>query len=180
MPRPHPSIILSVTLGLAAAFASSSVWSQNDKVAPSAKTAAPRTAKEALKRFNPLIGGWRGVGQPRRGSASGAWSEKSNWTWQFTNGKPASGNKPAPVTIRYKSSGSKLIVDGLFGYDTTTGLYTLRATMADKTKRIYNGRPGAKGALVLESQPDKKGLVHRLTIRSLNEKRTLLLHERRR
>ena len=73
-----------------------------------------------------------------------------------------------------------MIVDGLCGYDTKTGLFTLQATMADKTKRTYNGRPGAKGALVLESQPDKKGLVHRLTIRSLNEKRTLLLHERRR
>jgi len=181
MPRPHPSVILSVTLGLLATLTAPSVWSQNDKAA---KAALPRAAKEALKRFNPLIGGWRGVGQPRRGSAAGAWSEKSNWTWQFANGNPAAKNKPpkgtATVAIRYKSSGSKLIVDGLFGFDTRTGLFTLQATMADKTKRTYTGRPGTRGALVLESKPDKKGLVHRLTIRTLNDKRTLLLHERRR
>jgi len=149
------------------------------------KAQSQTSAKDALKRFNPLIGGWRGVGQPRRGSAAGAWSEKANWTWQFGKSrKPDKGNPQTSsaesVTIRFQAPSSKLIVDGQFRYAPTTGLFMLEATMADKSKRLYTGKPTVGGALVLESRADKSGHVHRLTIRTLNEKRTLVLHERRR
>ena len=33
--------------------------------------------------------------------------------------------------------------------------------------------------LVLESKPDAEGYVHRITVNPLNEKRTLVLHERK-
>ena len=137
------SILVPITLGLLACCIPSQVRSENDKATRSKPNPSPRTAKEALKRFNPLIGGWRGVGQPRRGSAAGAWSEKSNWTWQFANGNPAAKNKPpkgtAAVAIRYKSSGSKRIVDGLFGFDTRIGLFTLQAELQ------AHGRMGWRG-----------------------------------
>jgi YHS domain-containing protein len=130
-------------------------------------------SQKALKRFNPLIGKWRGVGQPRRGSATGAWSEKSEWTWEFDKKKNS-------VAVRYKSAGTKLLADGIFGYDPGTRRFTLQATFADKTRRRYTGRADATGTLILESTPDKKNQVYRLTIRQLNSKRTLVLHERRR
>ncbi|MED5400689.1 MAG: hypothetical protein VX669_09860 [Planctomycetota bacterium] len=179
------STLLPVAIGLLACCVPAQVHSQNDKPKGSATATPPATAKEALRRFNPVIGSWRGVGQPRRGSASGAWSEKANWTWQFKSSKPPAKDKTsaagtATVAIRFKSTGSKLIVDGVFAYDPSAKLFTLQATMADKTKRNYTGKPGSQGALVLESKPDGKGQVHRLTIRALNSKRTLVLHERRR
>ena len=182
----HP-ILLPVTLTLLASLVPSQVRSENDKPATTKKptrASAPLNSKDALKRFNPMIGGWRGVGQPRRGSASGAWSEKASWTWQFQTDKPAPRAQPKPaatsVGIRYKSPLSKLIVDGLFGYNSKTRLFTLQATMADKTRRTYTGKPRGDGSLVLESTVDKKKQVHRVTIRTLNTKRMTVLYERRR
>jgi YHS domain-containing protein len=184
-------ILLTVTLTLLVSLIPSQVRSGIDAAATTKKptrSAAPLDSKDALKRFNPMIGGWRGVGQPRRGSAKGAWSEKASWTWQFKTDKRVLKDQPGPaatsvatsVAIRYKSPLSKLIVDGLFGYNTRTGLFTLQATMADKTRRSYTGKPGSDGSLVLESTADKKKQVHRLTIRTLNPKRMTVLHERRR
>jgi len=186
MPR-HP-ILLPVTLMLLASLIPSPVRSEHDTAATKKRTARPSTplnSKDALKRFNPMIGGWRGVGQPRRGSASGAWSEKASWTWQFKTDSPVLKDQPKPaaaasVAIRYRSPQSKLIVEGLFGYNTRTRLFTLEATMADKTRRSYTGKPGTAGSLVLESKADKKKQVHRMTIRTLNPKRMTVLYERRR
>ena len=37
----------------------------------------------ALSQLSFLVGDWRGVAQPKRGSNSGAWSEKSHVVWRF-------------------------------------------------------------------------------------------------
>ncbi len=45
-----------------------------------------RTAKEALRPFNDLIGSWRGTGEPygsRAEKQKGFWEEKIAWQWQF-------------------------------------------------------------------------------------------------
>ncbi|MEZ6110469.1 MAG: hypothetical protein R3C99_05595 [Pirellulaceae bacterium] len=39
----------------------------------------------ALSELQPYIGQWRGVGQVRRGSSQGAWTEKADWVWKFNN-----------------------------------------------------------------------------------------------
>lgn len=128
-----------------------------------------RTAKEALGEFNGLIGGWRGVGMPRRGSRDGAWSETADWVWEFKEGGTG---------LRYTVKQGKLLRTALLTYDPPTGNYHLRGTLADETERTYSGRlDGNK--LVLESSPDDGGEVHRLTLTQLNEKRTLVLYERR-
>ena len=44
--------------------------------------------KQALSALQPFIGQWRGVGQPRRGSNQGAWTEESSWAWQFSGDGP--------------------------------------------------------------------------------------------
>jgi hypothetical protein len=33
------------------------------------------------------VGGWRGVGQPKRGSNRGAWTETADWSWKFADGR---------------------------------------------------------------------------------------------
>ncbi len=43
--------------------------------------------KRALAAFQGFIGDWKGVGQPRRGSSQGSWSEESQWAWRFAGGR---------------------------------------------------------------------------------------------
>ena len=55
----------------------------------------------------------------------------------------------------------------------------VHAVFAGNTKRTYRGRPDGK-KLVLTSPAEKDGYSYRITITRLNDKRTLVLHERRR
>lgn len=43
--------------------------------------------KKALAAAQSYVGAWRGVGQPKRGSNQGAWSEESEWSWRFDGGR---------------------------------------------------------------------------------------------
>ena len=52
----------------------------------SATTVADKAALAPLQVF---IGGWKGVGQPKRGSAAGSWTEQADWAWQFADGRAA-------------------------------------------------------------------------------------------
>ena len=49
------------------------------------KTADRESTIKALEGLGSLIGEWKGVAQPRRGSNSGAWSEKAQAAWNFEN-----------------------------------------------------------------------------------------------
>ncbi len=59
--------------------------------------------QEALSELQPLIGGWKGVGQPRRGSAQGAWSEEAEWAWDFDQGRAA---------VAFTATGSRYFAAG--------------------------------------------------------------------
>lgn len=126
--------------------------------------------KRALARFNSLIGGWRGVGMPRRNSTRGAWIESADWAWDFSDGKTA---------IRYVVKNGKQLQSAWLTFDPHKKMYHLDATFSGKTERRYSGEIAGK-KLVLTSAAGKDGYVYRLTINRLNEKRTLVLHERRR
>jgi len=133
--------------------------------------------KEKLAEFNDLIGGWRGVGMPQRGSRKGNWGETARWKWDFSkNG----------VALWYDIKDSKLMTSARLTYDLKDGVYKLHGVFADKTERDYTGklqkpeRGDGPDLLVLESQPDQDGYVYRITVTRLNEKRTLVLHEKRR
>ncbi|MGD9721018.1 MAG: hypothetical protein AB7O59_03070 [Pirellulales bacterium] len=43
--------------------------------------------KRALAALQAYVGSWRGVGQVRRGSSRGAWTETSEWAWHFAKGR---------------------------------------------------------------------------------------------
>jgi YHS domain-containing protein len=45
--------------------------------------------KQALASAQAYVGTWRGVGQPKRGSNQGAWTEESRWAWRFHGGRAA-------------------------------------------------------------------------------------------
>jgi hypothetical protein len=43
--------------------------------------------KQMLSAVQSYVGGWRGVGQLRRGSSRGAWTEGAEWSWRFADGR---------------------------------------------------------------------------------------------
>lgn len=129
-----------------------------------------REDKQALAPFNALIGEWRGVGMPRRGSRRGAWSETAEWVWDFND---------EAVAIQYDVSKSKLLDSARLTYDTKSKSYHLRASFADDSERTYTGKLSGK-KLSLRSQLGDDGYIYELTITQLNPKRTLVAHHKRR
>jgi hypothetical protein len=45
--------------------------------------------QEQLAKLQALVGSWRGVAQPIRGSAKDSWTEQADWSWDFSLGPPA-------------------------------------------------------------------------------------------
>jgi YHS domain-containing protein len=144
------------------------------KESPSSKPARPTdaerdAAKAALSEFNSLIGGWRGVGMPQRNSNKGAWIEKAEWVWDFRNDAAA---------LRYDVTDGQLLQSALVTWEPEGKRFHVEATFKDDVKRAYEGK--AKGnEVVLESKPDEEETVYRMTVTRLNDKRTLVLHEKR-
>jgi YHS domain-containing protein len=143
-------------------------WLCHGADAPAGK-GTPTGEKEALARFNPLIGGWRGTAMPRRMSNQGAWREDAEWVWEL---------KKDSVAIRYDVKDGKLVKSAKLTWDAEAKQYRLQATTPDGVARTYTGTlEGNKLALV--SEPNAAGEVHRLTVTLHNDKRTLVLHEKR-
>ncbi len=131
---------------------------------------AGRPATQAgLERFNSLIGEWRGVGQPRRGSNRGAWRQQGEWVWDFRDDSAA---------IEYRVNDGKLVRVGRLTYDPDSQAYRFLVDDAQGVERTYAGRLDDK-KLVVEAPPDDDGAVNRITVTLLNDKRTLVLHEQR-
>lgn len=127
-----------------------------------------RSAQEALSGFNDLIGGWRGVGQPRRGSNRGAWRQNAEWVWDF---------QPDSVGVKYDVSDGKLAETGRVTWDPKAEEFILTMKTPDEQRRIYRGRQEGNRT-VLTTVADDAGDTHRITITKLNDKRTLVLHEK--
>src|SRR5690242_11213557 len=77
----HAKIQLAAVLAILIAFAA----------ALAADSAAEKDAeqKQRLAQLQQLVGSWRGVGQPQRGSTQGSWVEEANWAWKFHADGPA-------------------------------------------------------------------------------------------
>ncbi|MBW3599362.1 MAG: hypothetical protein KY475_19095, partial [Planctomycetes bacterium] len=60
--------------------------------------------QEALAPLQDLVGQWRGVGQPQRGSNRGAWIEESDWAWRFTDDG---------ASLAFEAPRSKTLVSGV-------------------------------------------------------------------
>jgi len=127
-----------------------------------------RSAQKALAGFNDLIGGWRGVGQPRRGSNRGAWRQNAEWVWDF---------QPDSVGVKYDVSDGKLAESGRVTWDPKAEEFVLVLETPDEQQRIYRGRQEGNRT-VLTTAADDAGDTHRITITRLNDKRTLVLHEK--
>jgi hypothetical protein len=124
---------------------------------------------QALQEFNVLIGGWRGVGQPKRGSQSGAWQERAESLWEL---------KPKSQGIRWNVDAGKHWKTALLSYDESKKSYVLVVKLLDDTSRTYQGKLDEK-RLVLETDVDEQKEIHRAALTVLNENRVTLLLEKR-
>ena len=128
-----------------------------------------KAQKESLAHWNSLIGGWRGTGQPRRGSNTGAWREDTHWAWQFSES-----NAALIATVEK----GKLATNLKITTGTAAGQYHMEWTHPDGAVRQLSGKI-EETKLVVTSEPDDQQEVFRVTLTPLNELRTLILFEKR-
>ena len=141
-----------------------------DEPTAKALTPASRAAiQQALEEFNGLIGGWRGSAQPVRNSTKGAWSEKAEWVWDI---------KKEAISLQYNIKDGQALQSARLTFEPEQKSYHLVATLPDKSIRRYSGKL-VENKLVLDSEPDATDYVHRITVTQLNDKRTLVLFEKR-
>ena len=121
-----------------------------------ARSAVP-DARAALAALNPLVGQWRGVAQPRRGSAAGAWRENGEWVWDFADPArpalvftvaggerprtlrfdPASADFAATETGAVTADGDGCVTVRVLNADRFTLLRERRRTPAGRFRRAY-------------------------------------------
>jgi YHS domain-containing protein len=123
--------------------------------------------QDALAEFNPLVGGWRGVGQPVRNSNKGSWPETAEWIWEI---------KKEHVGLRYSIKDGKQLTSALLTWDPQEKNFVLVAQLPDESERTYTGTVSGN-KLTLESPADAAGSVHQIVVTQLNEKRTLVLFQ---
>lgn len=143
----------------------------------------------ALGRFNTLVGEWRGVGQPKRGSNRGAWSEKAAWRWDFSKEKsPAlhmtasKGKLIEKVWLRFHEQTQRHALEVLFVGSEKPEMFLEQPVTepvskgTDKGQRRENTADGSPRKIVFK-QPAGKD-AYRVTFHLLSNKRVTLLVER--
>ncbi len=128
--------------------------------------------KEELTEFNSLIGGWRGVGMVKRNSSRGAWRETADWVWEFRDDK---------VAVRCVIEKGKVLKAGTITFNPSTEKLKLLADFSEGQSGIFTGQWNNNKLILLAENTDNQTPldVQRVTITRLNDKRTLMLFERR-
>jgi hypothetical protein len=114
-------------------------------------------ATRALAPLQPCVGSWRGVGQPKRGSNQGAWTEECDFEWQF----PETGSElvahlrgnPYFRQLRFKPGAA----DGQFL------LVALPVEPNSEEQRFVGSREN--GAFVFTAENRQEGRPARITLR---------------
>jgi YHS domain-containing protein len=155
--------VISVWLAIASGLTT------DDRPAPTTAESR-RTAQRALEPFNALVGNWRGVGQPRRMSAQGAWNEQAQWQWKLDK-------ESASVVVLVKDG--KLLSEGRLTYDAAPKRFRFDVRLPDGTAATYSGTLDTQQRLEL-IRDEPNGIQHRITLRMLHDDRITMLFETRR
>ncbi len=133
--------------------------------------------KKALSALQAYVGEWRGVGQLKRGSSQGAWTEESEWAWHFEKGR---GEMLGQLV------GDKYYAQLQLQAGEKPGQFVLLATSAapgnedarPATEQFSGGMVG--GALVLAAKEPKEDRPARVSVRLVaGGDRMLVLYEKR-
>jgi YHS domain len=134
--------------------------------APAADAPAKRSAKEALKPFNDLIGSWRCTGTPegtREQKQKGFWTENATWTWQF---------KGDDAWLKATIAKGKHFTKGELRYLADKDAYQLTLTTPDKESLSFVGKLN-DGRLTLTREDDKTKETEQLVVSLLHSNRFL-------
>jgi hypothetical protein len=131
-----------------------------------AEEAPRRTAREALRPFNVLIGSWNALGVPE-GSAeqkrTGSWEEAISWEWQF---------KEKDAWLKVSFSKGKRFVEGTLRYLPDTDRYQLALATVDQQTLTFTG-PLKDHRLVLERRDETAKEVQRIVLSLVGDNRYL-------
>jgi hypothetical protein len=113
--------------------------------------------KERLAEMQPLVGSWRGVGQPQRASTKDSWVENAEWAWSF--------GKDGPALVAKLPNGKYFkqltIVPG-----ENSGQFTLTAISAASDNTIrYRGAVDGDQPLIFEAEKAQDDVPQRLSFR---------------
>jgi len=127
---------------------------------------AKKSAREALKPFNELVGPWRGVGEPATGSAAdkqkGFWKENLSWGWKI---------KGEDAWLVLEITNGKHFKGGELRYLQDKDLYQLTMfPIADGPPWVFTGKIDDKGRnLIVERTDSARGEDQRITINLVGE-----------
>lgn len=128
--------------------------------------------KDALKPLQSLVGGWRGVGQPQRGSSKGAWTEQVDWAWHFADQR---------ATLAFRADGGKYFVAGDVSPGEKPGEFTFVGRRAGGDEKVrYRVVRAENGDVVFDAAEAHDDVPARITVRQVAEgDRLVVLLERR-
>lgn len=126
--------------------------------------------KAELSKIQAVVGTWKGVGQPQRGSTKGSWTEESEWKWKFDRGI---------AELVFTSEKGKYFSSGELTYVGGKKPFVLEATMGEQ-KAKYEGSLNADGSLLLEAAKASDDQPARITLRMVagNDRMIVLMEKK--
>ena len=151
-------------------------------ILPKAETNREKVVS-GLTQLSFLVGDWRGVAQPKRGSNSGAWSEKSHTAWHFDEKIPCllltlePGEKSTRIFFAAASATGRPIIELHQPEKPVIALEMTepeKSPVSDSNAQTDNSAPDH---WVFESVPESGKPRLRFTLRKINDIRMTLLFE---
>ena len=154
---------------------------------PAAILSKAETSREkvvsGLSPLSFLVGDWRGVAQPKRGSNSGAWSEKSHIVWRFDEKIPCllmklePGEQSTRIYFAVSSETGRPIVELQQPEKPSIALEMTELEKSPASSTTAQTDNSARDHWVFQSvaEPGKSRL--RFTVRKINDIRTTMLFE---
>lgn len=104
--------------------------------------------KAALTPLQDLVGDWKGVGRPKRGSSKDSWSESVTWSWVFDDKGAA---------LAFSSKDGKYLREGILRpVPDEEGEFTLETKDADGESASWRGELDDDGSLSLRRKGKAK------------------------
>jgi hypothetical protein len=133
--------------------------------------------KQRLAEVQQLVGQWRGVGLPQRGSTQGSWVEEANWAWKFQAAGPALVAE-LPKTKYFQRL--QLRTGDEAGQFVLVALPAAWGEAIEYSGRLEATSSGEEQQLVVIAKEPREGLPERLSFRFAAEgSRLVLLMEKR-
>lgn len=130
-----------------------------------------------------LVGDWKGVAQPRRGSNVGAWSEKAHAAWHFEDKIPClllnlePGKKSTQFFFAISSESSRPIIEFHQQDQPTIALEMTEPANLTSSESASQQSNTPQDHWVFENIAVPNKPRHRITIRTINEIRMTMLFE---